>query len=208
MKRALCLVSGILLAASTALAQPPGAGQKLDLAASLQRSYNGVKANLTAAAEEMAEADYGFKPGPAPELRTFGKAVAHTAAAQFSYCSALTGEANPRQGQNLEEDLKTKAEFVKALADSFTLCDKAFQGLTAQNANDFVTQGRGEISKGALAANVVIHARKGGGAAVHRTRGAEARRPRPLVRLEGAGFRRSLFLSWLRRSSLTLRRLS
>jgi uncharacterized damage-inducible protein DinB len=157
MKRVLCLVSGIVLAASAALAQPPGAGQKLDLAASLQRGYASVKANLTAAADEMPEADYSFKPGPAPELRTFGQAVAHTAAAQFSYCSALSGAANPAQGKNLEQDLKTKAEFVKALADSFTLCDAAFASLSAQNVNDFVTQGRGEISKGALAANVVIH---------------------------------------------------
>jgi uncharacterized damage-inducible protein DinB len=157
MKRVLCLVSGIVLAASTALAQPPGAGQKLDLVANLQRAYNGVKTNLTAAAQEMSDADYAFKPGPAPELRTFGQAVAHTASAQFSYCSALSGAANPAQGKNLEQDLKTKAEFVKALADSFTLCDSAFAALSAQNANDFVTQGRGEISKGALAANVVIH---------------------------------------------------
>ncbi len=156
MKRVLCLVSGITLAASAALAQPPAAAP-VDLATSLQRSYAGVKANLAAAADEMPEADYGFKPGPAPELRTFGQAVAHTAAAQFGYCSALSGAANPAQGKNLEQDLKTKAEFVKALADSFALCDQAFAALTPQNVNEFVTQGRGQIAKGALAANVVIH---------------------------------------------------
>jgi uncharacterized damage-inducible protein DinB len=157
MKRVLCLVSGTLLVSATALAQPPGGGQQLDVATSLQRAYNGVKMNLTAAADEMPEADYTFKPGPAPELRTFGQAVAHTAAAQFSYCSALSGTANPMQGKNLEQDLKTKAEFVKALADSFALCDRAFSSLSMSNANEFVTQGRGQISKSALAANVVIH---------------------------------------------------
>ncbi len=155
MKRVLCLVSGTLLV-SAALAQAQGGGQ-LDLAASLQRAYNGVKGNLTAAAEEMPEADYTFKPGPAPELRTFGQLFAHTAQVHYGYCSALKGVANPMQGKNLEQELKTKAEFVKALADSFAFCDDAMSSLSAANQNEFVTQGRGQISKGALAANVVIH---------------------------------------------------
>ena len=30
------------------------------------------------------------------------------------------------QGKNLEQELKTKAEITKALADSFALCDTAF----------------------------------------------------------------------------------
>ncbi len=157
MKRVLCLTSGFLLMAAAAIAQPPGANQKLDLAADLQRAYNSVKANLTAAAGEMPEADYGFKPGPAPELRTFGQLFAHTASVQFGYCSAFKGEPNPMQGKDLEKELKTKAEFVKALADSFALCDGVFTSLNESNQNEFVTQGRGQISRGALAANIVIH---------------------------------------------------
>jgi uncharacterized damage-inducible protein DinB len=157
MKRALCLMSGMLLVAAAAVAQPPGAGQKLDLAADLARGYNSVKANLTAAADAMPEADYGFKPGPAPELRTFGRLFAHTAQVHYGYCSAFKGVANPVQGKNLEEELKTKAEFVKALADSFAFCDSVFTSLNDSNQNEFLTQGRGQISRGALAANIVIH---------------------------------------------------
>jgi len=158
MKRALCVVvSGIVLAASSAIAQPPAAGQRTDLAASLQRGYNTVKMNLTAAAEAMPEADYMFKPGTAAELRTFGQLFAHTAQAQFGSCAAATGAPNPAQGRNLEQELKTKAEFQKALADSFALCDRAFDALSGANQDEYVTQGRGEITRGALLAGVVIH---------------------------------------------------
>ena len=106
---------------------------------------------------EDAEADYNFKPGPAPELRNFGQLFAHVANAQFGSCATALGQPNPNQGHNLETELKTKAEFTKALADSFALCDKAFAALTDQNAMEMVKQGQGEIARAALLANVVIH---------------------------------------------------
>lgn len=157
MKRIICTIAGVFVAAGTALAQPPPPGQPLTLAASLNRSYNGVKLNLTEEASKMPEADYAFKPGPAAELRTFGQLFAHVANSQFGSCSVALGQPNPNQGHNLELELKTKAEFTKALADSFALCDKAFAALTDQNAMELVKQGQGEIARAALLANVVIH---------------------------------------------------
>ena len=41
----------------------------IGLVTSLQRGYAGIKANFTAAAEKMPEADYGFKVGSMPEAR-------------------------------------------------------------------------------------------------------------------------------------------
>ena len=157
MKSALFLVAGVFVAVSSAIAQPPPAGQQLTLSASLTRGYNAVKQNLTEEAAKMAEADYGFKPGPAAELRTFGQLFGHVANAQFGSCAAALGQPNPNQGHNLETELKTKAEFQKALADSFALCDKAFAALTDQNAAEMVKQGQGEIARAALLANVVSH---------------------------------------------------
>src|SRR5437762_1575596 len=119
MKRVITFTSAAaLLVASVALSQPP-AGQKIGLATSLQRGYAGIKANFTAAAEKMSEADYNFKVGSMPEARTYGQLIAHIAQSQFGQCSGLTGAANPMAGKNLEQDLKTKAELTKALADSF-----------------------------------------------------------------------------------------
>jgi uncharacterized damage-inducible protein DinB len=157
MKHVVFVLAGVFLAASSVVAQPPPAGQQLTLTASLNRGYNSVKQNLTEMAAKMPESDFAFKPGPAPELRTYGQLFAHVANSQFGSCSAFLGQPNPNQGHNLEQELKTKAEFQKALADSFALCDKAVAALTDQNAMELVKQGQGEIARAALVANIVSH---------------------------------------------------
>lgn len=157
MRLAAVLTFGLLLIALPAAGQPPTAGQTITIPVSIQRAYATVKTNLTQAAEKMPEADFGFKPSAMAEVRTFGQLFAHVANAQFGSCSAAKGVPNPNQGRNLENELKTKAEFVKALADSFTFCDDVYAALTDANANEPVTQGRGMIARGALLANNVTH---------------------------------------------------
>src|SRR5438094_3031725 len=136
MKRVLFIASAaVLLVAPLAFTQPPaGGGQKIGLATSLQRGYAGFKTNFTQAAEKMPEADYTFKPGSTPEARTYAQVIAHIAQAQFGQCSALKGVPSPTAGKNLEQELKTKAEVTKALADSFVLCDDLFANVTDANA--------------------------------------------------------------------------
>src|ERR1700738_33940 len=58
-------------------------------AAALKQAYNGIKNNITAAAEKMSEADYSFQP-TMPE-RNFGGWVAHVADAQINSCSRISG---------------------------------------------------------------------------------------------------------------------
>jgi uncharacterized damage-inducible protein DinB len=157
MKRVMYIASAaVLLVGSTLSAQPP-AGQKIGLATSLQRGYAGIKANFTAAAEKMPAADYGFKVGSMPEARTYGQLIAHIAQAQLGQCSGLTGEANPMAGKNLEQDLKTKAELTKALADSFALCDKAFADTTDANATELVKAGANEQTRAASLYGIIVH---------------------------------------------------
>ena len=50
---------------------------------------------------------------------------------------------NPRQGQPSFEALTTKAEVVKAVADSFAFCDDAFSSLTDASAAEMISNGRG-----------------------------------------------------------------
>src|SRR5438876_11796466 len=125
MKRVLFIASAaVLLVAPLAFTQPPGGGgQKIGLATSLQRGYAGFKTNFIAAAEKMPEADYSFKPGSTPEARTYTQVIAHIAQSQFGQCSGINGVPNPMQGKPLEQELKTKADVTKALAESFALCD-------------------------------------------------------------------------------------
>lgn len=160
MKRATYFVlAGVLLFAATTFSQPPpaAAGQKIGLATSLQRGYANIKLNLTQEAEKMPEADYGFKPGSMPEVRTFGQAIAHVAQAQFGQCAGVKGVPNPMQGKNLEQELKAKAEIVKALADSFALCDEAFASTTDENATSLVKQGQNEVTRAAALYGVIVH---------------------------------------------------
>ena len=166
MKRVMFIASAALLLAPLAFAQPPaGGGQKIGLATSLQRGYAALKTNFTQAAAKMPEADYSFKPGSTPEVRTFGAAIAHVAQAQFAQCSGINGVPNPMQGKNLEQELKTKAEIAKALADSFALCDTAFANVTDANATEMIKQGPNEVTRAASLYGVIVHGNEMAGTA-------------------------------------------
>jgi len=167
MKRTFYFASAaVLLVAPVVFSQPPGGGgQKIGLATSLQRSYNGFKTNFIAAAEKMPEADYTFKPGSTPEVRTYAQVIAHIAQAQFGQCSGLVGQPNPMQGKNLEQELKTKADVTKALADSFAICDKAFAAVTDANATEMIKQGQNEVTRAASLYGVIVHGNEMAGTA-------------------------------------------
>src|SRR5882762_6962841 len=122
------LVLSVLLAipAAAQQGQPPPA----TVAAYVRNAYMGNKNNILRSAEKMPEEFYGLRPGPQEEVRTFGQHVAHVANFNFLWCSQAKGEKNPNAGINLEKTLKTKAEFTKALADSFAYCDPAYAALT------------------------------------------------------------------------------
>jgi hypothetical protein len=130
----------MILAASAAAAQPPPPGP-IGTAAGLQRAYAQTKTNIIASAEKMPDADYFFKP--TPDIRGYGQLWGHVADAQFGQCSGAKGVPNPRQGQPSFEALTTKAEIVKAVADSFAFCDDVFSSLTDASATEMISNGRG-----------------------------------------------------------------
>ena len=169
--RAACLMVGIMFGASSAFAQAP-AGGPVSLAESLQRGYANIKMNLVQSVEKMPDADFGFKVGTMAETRTFAALFGHVANSQFGTCAAVKGVANPNQG-NLEETAKTKADVLKALNASFAFCDDAFSGITPANALDMITQGRGQVTRAAALANLVIHSNEmyGTSAAYMRAKG-------------------------------------
>ena len=157
MKRVFSVIAACGLGAATLAAQGGMQGQKMGIATSLQRSYAGFKNNFTQAAEKMPEADYSFKPGSTPEARTFAQVIDHITQAQFGQCSALSGKPNPMQGKQLEQELKTKADVTKALAESFAICDSLFSGVTDANATESVKMGMNEVSRVAALYGIVVH---------------------------------------------------
>src|SRR4029078_9708311 len=168
MKRVLYAIPVVALFATVAYSQAPGGqmqGQKIGLATSLQRGYNGFKTNFTAAAEKMPEADYSFKPGSTPEARTYAQVIAHIAQAQFGQCSGLKSAPNPMAGKQLEQELKTKAEVTKALADSYALCDDLFAQLPDANATEMVKAGANEVTRAAALYGLIVHGNEMAGTA-------------------------------------------
>jgi hypothetical protein len=133
---------------------PQGAPQTITLATGLQRGYDGIKRNLTEMSEKMAEADYTSMP--TKDVRTFGQLMGHAANAQFNACAAARGMAIPNQG-NDNEKKATKAESVKALADSFAFCDAAFTALTDASAVEMVKQGQNSVARAVVLAGLIAH---------------------------------------------------
>jgi uncharacterized damage-inducible protein DinB len=95
----------------------------------LRNAYTGNRNNLLRTTEKMPEENYGLRPGPQQEVRTFGQQVGHLANYNYLWCSEAKGEKNPNAGDNLEK-LATKAEFIKALTDAFAYCDGVYGSLT------------------------------------------------------------------------------
>jgi len=153
MKRACLVLAGFALSSTLITAQGPPSGPT-GIAAGLQRNYAFVKMLLTQAAEKMPEADYAFKP--TPDIRTYGQIFGHVANAQFGQCSEVRGIANPNAATNFEQKT-AKADVVKALADSFAVCDPAFASLTDQNAVEMISGRGGQAARAVALMGVLDH---------------------------------------------------
>jgi len=89
------------------------------------------------AAEAMPEDKYEFAPtnGDFKGVRTFAQEVKHVATANYMFGSIILGEKPPLElgGENGPETMKTKAEIMKYLTDSFTYLHKALASLNDKN---------------------------------------------------------------------------
>jgi uncharacterized damage-inducible protein DinB len=146
----------VVAAAALAEAQGPAQQGPVGMTQYLQNAYGNIKRNLTEAANKLSDADYAFKPTTMPEVRTFGQLFGHVANAQFGQCAAAKGVPNPNMGTNNEQKT-TKAEIVKALAESFAFCDDAFSSLSDQNRGQIMARGRGQMARDAILADLIAH---------------------------------------------------
>ena len=116
------LIALVTLCAVPAAAQAPAA-QANTAVGSVRPLYGQVAAYVLAAAEQMPEAEYGFKP--TPDVRSFGQLVGHVANAQNMICSMAMGEQS--QGGRNWEQVTEKAALVAALRASTQVCERAYQ---------------------------------------------------------------------------------
>lgn len=126
-------------------AAPPSAPQAQPaptLASAMDREIGAVEKQITEAAEAMPEEKFNFSPEslniPGSDykgVRTFAVQVKHIAASNHFIWSPLTGDKLPEglKDGNGPESVKTKADILKFLKDSFALGHRAAATLTTEN---------------------------------------------------------------------------
>ena len=104
----------------------------------LQGQYASIKRYIIGAAEKMPAEHFAFKP--APEVMSYAQVLGHVIDAQYYFCHAVKGGANPAIGKGLER-LAGKEALVPAVKEAFAYCDDVFAGLTSENALQMLTVG-------------------------------------------------------------------
>ena len=120
--------AAVCLFAVPAFAQAPAAPAN-PITASVGGQMAMIKGYVTKAADQVPEGLYSFKA--TPEVRSFGQLFGHIADANYSMCAAATGGKDP--SLNIEKTKTEKADLAKALAESFTFCEKAIASTTDAN---------------------------------------------------------------------------
>lgn len=127
---------------AAAPAVAPQAQQPPTIAANVDREISAIEKQVTDAAEAMPEDKFNFSPeglhissADYSGVRTFAVQVRHIAASNYFLWSPLTGDKFPEglKDGNGPENLKSKAEILKFLKDSFALGHKAAATLTTEN---------------------------------------------------------------------------
>ncbi len=138
--RFLPLLLTLPLAAQAPAAKAPASAPAAEptVGAAMDGTYQWVPMQFIGAAEAMPGDKYDFAPtqGEFKGVKTFAQQVKHVAAINFYLAAQILGEKPPAEVGNPEmgpDGLKTKAEIVKYLTDSFAYARKAIQSLTAQN---------------------------------------------------------------------------
>jgi uncharacterized damage-inducible protein DinB len=112
------------------------------IASAVDSEISNIERQIIDVAEAMPEDKYNFSPEslniPGSDfkgVRTFAVQVKHVAASNYFIWSHLTGDKLPEglKDGNGPENLKTKADIIKFLQDSFALGHKAAATLTTEN---------------------------------------------------------------------------
>ena len=137
---ALCCL--VLMAAIHAQGKRPG-----NLSQTFDEQLGMVEDEFVSAAEAMPEEKYSFAPqtGEFTGARTFAQQIKHVAAENILFAAMMLGEKpsiRQEDGLNGPENVRTKAEILKFLRDSFALSHRAMKAMNERNQNEGVGDGR------------------------------------------------------------------
>jgi uncharacterized damage-inducible protein DinB len=131
MKRLMLTAAAIAVLATPAAAQDNEMGMgadHTDPVTSITKLQDTFMGWVAAAADQVPESDYGFKP--TPEVRSFGQLFGHVANANFMFCAGARGEENPSKA-DLEK--AGKAEIVAGLKAAMAYCTQVAEWAKAHH---------------------------------------------------------------------------
>jgi uncharacterized damage-inducible protein DinB len=132
----LCGIMGVLTAGISVLAQEKPA-PKPTIASELDSQLNELESAFVSLAEAMPEDRYSYAPsaGEFKGVRTFAQEVKHVAFANHVFFGAIVGEkAEAGPGREGPESIRTKAEILSYLRESFVMGHRAIGTISPANA--------------------------------------------------------------------------
>jgi hypothetical protein len=154
----------LLLAASLTFAQDAKKKEAPTVASVLNGNFSGLESELVPAVEAMPEDKFNFAPtaGEFKGVRTFALQARHIATVNYEMAAAILGEKMPVDtgaNENGTDSLKTKAQVVQYLKDSFVYAHKAIATVTAENQLGAIKSpfGDGETTRLSMAMGLTWH---------------------------------------------------
>lgn len=134
MKKSAAVLALVLVFCGLGMAQ---ADQKKTVTSVLDGTVKTIESELVPAVEAMPEDKFAFAPtnGEFKGVRTFAQQAKHIAAVNYIVAASILGEKPPVDtgGESGPESVKTKAEIVKFLKDSFAYAHKAVGTINDSN---------------------------------------------------------------------------
>src|SRR6476646_6258030 len=132
----------------------------------VDRQVSQYEKNVVEAADAMPADKFDFSPASLnipgasyKDVRTFAQLVKHTATANYRFWTTVTGEKMPEniKGTNGPDELKTKAEIMQFLKDSFAVGHRAAKTVTNENAAEQLPFFRGTQARLYIVSGAVVH---------------------------------------------------
>ena len=157
-----CFVRSLIVSGCGARRQRRDA--KPTFASVLDHQFTGTEKTVVPAADAMPADKYDFAPtqGDFKGVRTFGAEIKHMAVANYFYAATILGEKPPVDlggGPDGPANIKSKAEIMKFLNDSFVYAHKAINSITEANVLEPIKAPRGPntTTRLALAISLCSH---------------------------------------------------
>lgn len=129
----------------------------------LDHTVSNLEHEFVPAADAMPEDKFSFVPtnGEFKGARTYGEQIKHVAAVNYLYGAAILGEKVPVDvgDESGPAAMKTKAEIMQYLKDSFAYVHKAVQTINEKNLAEPMKSpfGEGKVTRLSVAINVSSH---------------------------------------------------